>query len=79
MSKYDVYVFCDECSVPHPTGIVINIDDGPRSRASIADLYANRNLPPEISQICNKQTICPKTGKSILQRDRSKIYLLAIN
>lgn len=32
MVQYDVYVFCDECSVPHTMRIRIELDDGPAEK-----------------------------------------------
>ncbi len=78
MAQYDVYVFCDECFVPHPLGIRIDLDDGPAEEKSIGDAYAGRDLPPQVASLINNQTICPKTKQLITQRDNNRVFLVPV-
>ena len=78
MAKYSVYVFCDECSIPHPMGITIALDDGPADKASIGDVYAGRALPPQIVTLMSNIIFCPTTGKPILQRNNDQVFLVPV-
>jgi hypothetical protein len=49
MSKYSVYVFCDECGETHPMGISIDLRDGPAEKASIGDAYKGKELPQNVA------------------------------
>ena len=77
MASYDVYVFCDECSIPHRMGIRIELNDGPPDRASIGDLYAGKDLPPQVALLLANKAVCPNTKKLILQRDNRQVFLVA--
>ena len=78
MAKYSVYVFCDDCGDVHPMGISIELNDGPVDKASIGDTYAGKELPPQITQLKNNITCCPKSGEPILQRDNNQVFLVPI-
>jgi len=78
MAKYSVYVFCDDCGDVHPMGISIELEDGPADKASIGDTYAGKELPPQIAKLLNNITHCPKSGKSILQRNNDQVFLVPI-
>jgi len=78
MANYSVYVFCDDCGDVHPMGISIGLEDGPPDKASIGDTYAGKELPPQIATLTNNTTYCPKSGKSILQRDNNQVFLVPI-
>ena len=78
MANYSVYVFCDGCGDVHPMGISVGLEDGPADKASIGDTYAGKELPPEIATLINNTTICPKSGKAILQRDNDQVFLVPI-
>lgn len=78
MARYSVYVFCDECSVPHPMGISIELDDGPVDKRSIGDTYEGRDLPPQVATLVNNATRCPTTGRMIPQRNNDQVFLVPI-
>jgi hypothetical protein len=78
MAKYSVYVFCDDCGDVHPMGISIQLDDGPPDKDSIGNTYAGRDLPPQVAQLKNNVTFCPKSGKQILQRDNNQVFLVPV-
>ncbi len=79
MAKYELYVFCDECSIPHPMGNLIDIYDGPVDKASIGDFYADKEIPFSIARLLDKEIICPNTNKWIRQRDTNQIFLVHID
>ena len=79
MGTYRVYVFCDECFETHPMSLRISLDDGPTDKQSIGDLYAGRELPPQVATLIDNQTVCPTTGKMILQRDNHQVFLVPVD
>ena len=79
MAKYSVYVFCNECSDVHPTGIVISLDDGPVDKSSIGDTYAGKELPPQIATLTNNTFTCPNTNKPFSQSDNDQVFLVPIS
>jgi len=79
MAQYAVHFFCDECSQTHPTGISIGLDDGPSDKASIGDVYAGKELPPQIATLTNNKTNCPVTGKLTSQADNSQVFLVPVD
>ena len=78
MVNYDVYAFCNECSVPHRMGIGLALDDGPTKKESIGDTYAGREMPPQVANLINNQTVCPNTKKFFTQRDNNQIFLVPV-
>ena len=78
MAKYEVYVFCNECGVPHPTKIILSLDDGPVEKESINNAYAGEELPPAIANLQGNYFKCPDTGKMFMQKDNDQVYLVAI-
>ena len=77
MAKYYVFFFCDECSQVHPLGISIGLDDGPPEKASIGDTYRGKDLPPQVTTLTGKMTICPNTGRMTSQADNDQVFLVA--
>ena len=78
MPAYDVYIFCDECSQPHPGGIRLNIDDPNLDHKSIGDLYSGQRLPPELVMMTNNTFLCPNTKKPYTQTDNQQVFLVAV-
>jgi len=79
MGTYAVYVYCNECADVHPMGISISLDIGPIQKESIGNLYAGKDLPPNVANLINNKTICPNTGKWFNQKDNNQIFLVAIS
>lgn len=77
MVTYEVYVFCDECSVPHSTRIKVGMADGPADRASIGDVYRGQEVPAQYD-FTNNHFQCPTTGKMFQQRDNNQVFLVAV-
>ena len=78
MTQYSVHFFCDECSEVHPLGISIEMDDGPVEKESIGNLYAGKELPPQIATLINNKTTCPNTGRLTSQEDNNQVFLVAV-
>jgi hypothetical protein len=79
MAQYSVYIFCDECSQPHPGMILINLDDPNLDKETIGDIYAGRDLPPDIVTMQNNYYRCPNTGRMFTQKDNSQAFLVAVS
>ena len=45
MPRYAVHVFCDACSVPHPMGISVSLNEEVAPVQSVGDVYDGRELP----------------------------------
>jgi hypothetical protein len=76
MPRYMVHVFCNECSVPHPTGIVIERPEEIGPDQSVGDAYDGRELPPEIVMMTNNSFQCHRTGKMFRQQDNLQVFLV---
>ena len=76
MATYSVYFFCDECGEVHPLGISINLNDGPTEKASIGDVYAGKEIDPNIVNMMGNSTICPNTKKMTSQKDNNQVFLV---
>ncbi len=78
MGQYDVYVFCDLCGDVHRMGVRVSLEDGPVKKESIGDLYAGKELPPNVAELMNNQTTCPKTGRPFAQKDNKQVFLVPV-
>ena len=78
MTKYEVYVFCNECSDVHRMGIKIELKDGPTEKTSIGDLYSGKELPQDIVKLSNNKTQCPNTGKMFVQKNNNQVFLVPV-
>ncbi len=77
MAQYEVHVFCDECSIPHPAGIVMRLEDSNFDKASIGDLYNGKDIPPNLN-MTNNTFFCPNTRKPFTQKDNQQVFLVAV-
>ncbi len=78
MAQYMVHFFCDDCFQTHPTGIVMNLADGPPAKSSINDAYQGRSPPPGLLSMSNNTFPCPVTRKPTLQRTNDQVFLVPI-
>ena len=76
MPRYMMHVFCSECLLPHPGGIVIETAEEIDPKQSVADIYDGRDLPQQIAMLINNSFRCPTTGKFYRQRDNSDVFLV---
>ncbi len=76
MPQYMMHVFCNECSVPHPAGVVIESKEDIAPDQSVGDVYDGRDLPPEIAMFINNYFRCPTTGKMYQQKDNRQVFLV---
>ncbi len=79
MAEYSVYFICNECSEVHNLGILIELDDGPVKKESIGNLYAGKELPPEIAKFTEIIPTCPNTGKLTSQENNNKVFLVPVS
>jgi hypothetical protein len=71
-----MHVFCNECSVPHPTGIVVESAEDIDPNQSVADAYDGRELLQEIATFTNNSFRCPATGNFYRQKDNRQVFLV---
>jgi hypothetical protein len=76
MPQYTPFIFCNECSTPHPAPILIKLDEEIAPDQSIANVYDGRELPPEVLTLANNQFQCPKTKKMYTQKDNNQVFLV---
>jgi hypothetical protein len=74
---YSVHFFCNECSEVHPMRVVLPLEDGPPTRASIGAAYAGKALPFVLTNLGTDMVTCA-TGKLTSQKDNDKVFLVAI-
>jgi hypothetical protein len=78
MGVYDVYILCDECFDFHRIGTGITLEDGPANKQSIDEAYAGKKLPSDIASLLNNDFQCPNTGKRIVEKDNSQVFLIPV-
>jgi hypothetical protein len=76
MARYEVFVFCNECSDVHPMAIRLTLDDGPAADQSIGDTYAGKEMPPNVATLERLQFQCPNTSSWFEQKDNKQIFLV---
>jgi hypothetical protein len=76
MARYRVLVFCTNCVRTHPVRATLLLDDGPGEKATVADAYQNKPLPPELIKLLKGDTLCPELAKSVTLEDPNKVYLV---
>jgi hypothetical protein len=74
--RYMMHVFCNECSTPHPAGIVIERDELLSPDQSVADIYDGREVPSEIALMQGNYFQCPTTGRMYRQNDNRQVFLV---
>ena len=77
MAIYDVYVFCDQCGQPHSVHVKLTLDDGGLDKTRLADLYAEKLLPPEIVFMQTNKYRCPHTKQLFPADDIDKAVIFA--
>ena len=76
--RYMMHVFCNECSIPHPAGIVIERAELLSPDQSVGDIYDGREVPAEIVMMLGNHFQCPSTGKFYTQRDNHQVFFVRI-
>jgi hypothetical protein len=78
MTRYAIYIFCNECSDEHPMGVTVDLSDGPPSRESIGNTYAGKELPPEVAALIINMVTCPQTQRLTSQQDHDQVFLVPV-
>ena len=78
MTRYAIYIFCNECSDEHPMGVTVDLSDGPPSRESIGNTYAGKELPPEVAALITNMVTCPQTQRLTSQQDHDQVFLVPV-
>jgi hypothetical protein len=75
MGHYDLLYRCDACHRTHPMGVDIELSGGPRRRTNLRTYTAGKYPPRPIVEFIGCPVWCPQTGKPIVTKDFSRIYL----
>lgn len=76
--RYQLHVLCDLCGGTHPMPVTVNLDDGPAGNENLNNAFAGRKIPAPIVKMSNNSVVCPRLGKSFLQVDNEKIFLVPL-
>jgi hypothetical protein len=76
MARYTLLILCSDCLRIHPTKIYLELNDGPRKRDSIDNVYKEKPLPQRLTKLLRNSVLCPETGKHLPLNDTEKIYLV---
>ena len=77
--RYMMHVFCNECSIPHPTGIVIEREELLAADQSVGDIYDGREVPEQIVMMSRNRFQCPNTGNLYEQKDNNQVFLVRVD
>jgi hypothetical protein len=75
MPKYSIQVFCDDCGDFHP--MRSNFPMARSAEQRLETFIKGETSPPQVATLINNKTICPKTGRWILQRNNLRVFLVA--
>ena len=75
MALYDVSYYCEECHETHPMGVALRLKGAPGHRTSLRAFALDRNLPSVLSEVVGSPVLCPQTGKRIVTRDPTRIFI----
>jgi hypothetical protein len=75
MALYAVDVICPKCGKKHCMigGLVLH--GGPTKAGSLAKLYGNRQLVPDLARFLDEKVWCDTQGGYVSQPDRAKVFL----
>ena len=75
MPLYNVSFQCEDCGVEHPLLLTVYLVETVDRKASIADLFRGRALPPQVAALRNRRALCLKTGKRLSLDKDDKLLL----
>src|SRR5262249_34233677 len=78
-AHYRMHVFCNACSVQHPTSLTIECAEKLSSDRSVEDIYDGREVPERLVMTMNHTFRCPNTGKLFMQPDNRRVVLVFVN
>ena len=58
-------------------GLVLRLEDGPLTGASIGASYAGKELPAILANLGANVRTCPKTAKLTSQKNNYKVFLVS--
>jgi hypothetical protein len=63
MPAYEIYFRCDDCKREHTIHMKIHLSEGPDRKQSLAEFFAGRSMPPQVSSLQGHNAFCLKTGR----------------
>lgn len=76
MQTYEVHIQCEACGAVHAYESTVSLEEGPQTQESLAKVYGDRELPPQIHALRNSQIFCPTSRFWVTQRDRRRQFLV---
>ena len=77
MPTCDISVHCRDCGKYHPLFLRIAVDIEPDYKQSIAELFQDRPLPPQVRAIRGHSGFCHKTGRKFKLDKDDDIFLVS--
>jgi hypothetical protein len=77
MTRYDVYVICDQCGQPHAVNVSLELDDETLNKTPLEDYFADRPLPAAITFMQTNKYRCPHTKQLFPANDITKAIFFA--
>jgi hypothetical protein len=75
MSLYIVDIQCPKCNEVHRVSKRYRVPNGPTQPGTLADLYPDGKLPPELVLLLAKQVWCPIVRQHVNQTDHDQVFL----
>ena len=76
MATFDISVQCHDCGKVHPVLLRIDLDAGPDEKRSIAEVFRDGLLPPQLAAIKGHTALCYKTGGQFPLQKNEDIFLV---
>ena len=76
MPTYEVCIHCVICAGEHRLLMRVHLDDGPDRKQTVAELFPDGSVPPQISAIRGRDALCLKTGKKFRLENDDQLLLV---
>ena len=75
MPLYDIIGHCTHCGDEHPALMRVDLVNGPSIRQTVAEVFPDRLLPPQLQAVKRNTALCLRSGKRYPLNDEEKIIL----
>ncbi|MEP6946126.1 MAG: hypothetical protein ABJA02_09430 [Acidobacteriota bacterium] len=77
MTRYDVYVICDQCGQPHSVNVQIELENAGLDKTRLADHFSDSPAPPQVAFMQTNKYRCPHTKQLFAAADLNAAVLFA--
>ncbi len=77
MTKYDVYVICDQCGQPHSVNVRLELGDPALDKTLLGDQYSSSPVPAQVAFMQTNKYRCPHTKQLFAATDLNSAVLFA--